>query len=114
MPAGLQASFDISSQNRLQRDIKGGTLLEMKITLNHPASLNGIPAILDDDGQAMPYSDGIRKVLSVLQLKPAQAAEFLGVSARTVYDWQEDKTQPNARVLNLLMLELEDLEKAKR
>lgn len=80
----------------------------MKITLQHEASYQGVPTILDDDGAIMEPANGFRLALKTLGWDPVTAAKALYVkNRRSIYDWQEGKYLPPVRVLNLLMLELE-------
>jgi hypothetical protein len=74
----------------------------VKITCNHPQSSGGVPVILDDSGQALPYPEGLTAVLGALKWTRRDFAAHCGYkSARSVEKfWQG--TVPPAATLNLL------------
>lgn len=76
----------------------------MKVTTDHPASSYGQPVILDDAGNPLDYSPGVRAVRERLGLTRAQLAEACGVSARTVEGWEAPgpSRPPEAAALNVM------------
>ena len=73
----------------------------MKITCDHSESSYGIPVILDDDGDVMPYDDGIRTLRLRLTLSTQQLADACNVSRRTVEGWEQGRA-PDAAPLNVM------------
>ena len=74
----------------------------MKITTNHASSSYGIPVILDDAGEPMDYSPGIKAVRLALGLSTRQLGEVTGKSGRTVEDWEQGRRMPPAEALYVL------------
>lgn len=73
----------------------------MVITTNHSASSYGQPVILDDDGNLVDYTKGIRAVRATLSLSTGGLAELCGVSKRTVEGWEQGRL-PGAAALNAM------------
>ena len=73
----------------------------MKITAAHSASSCRQPVILSDDGSVMDYATGVRAVRQSLALSTAQFGASLGVSARTVENWEQGRI-PNTTALLLM------------
>jgi transcriptional regulator with XRE-family HTH domain len=74
----------------------------MQITCLHSASKNGIPVILDNDGEVMPYGEGLTLALKYLQLTRAQLAKVMGYkSVRSIEKFWQGTTPP-AHLLNML------------
>lgn len=74
----------------------------MKITTEHPASSYGIPVILDDDGNPTDYADGVKLLRDRLGLNTAELGATVGVSRRTVENWEQGRNQPSAPALKLM------------
>lgn len=74
----------------------------MKITTDHPTSSYGIPVILDDAGEPMDYVPGIAVVRRQLGLSVADVAAAVGVSPRTVENWEQGRRMPPPNVLYVL------------
>ena len=74
----------------------------MQVTCLHSASKKGIPVILDDDGDVMPYAKGLTAILKYLQISRAQLAQMMGYkSARSIEKFWQGTTPP-AYLLNIL------------
>jgi len=73
----------------------------MRITIDHSSSYYGVPVILDDAGHLIDYAPGIKAARKKLSLTAAQLAEKLGVSERTVNDWEQGR-MPEVAALNML------------
>jgi hypothetical protein len=79
----------------------------MKITCHHPASSYGIPVILDDDGEPMDYTPGLKAVLKKIGWTREQAAIEAGYkSARSIEKFFQG-VPPSAQLLNRLAVELD-------
>ena len=76
----------------------------MKITIDHPASSYGIPVILDDAGNLVDYAPGIRAIRAKLGLNTAQLGSEIGVSGRTIENWEQGRAKPNAQAALLIHL----------
>lgn len=75
----------------------------MTITTDHAASSYGQPVILDDDGNLMDYGPGIREARRRLGLpNPGALGELLGVSGRTVEEWEQGRRLPATKRLWML------------
>jgi hypothetical protein len=81
----------------------------MKITLHHPASLYGVPVILDDAGNVLSYPDGFRAIRARLGLSVGDVGALCDCSPRTVQGWELNRP-PSAAALNVLGLLLERAE----
>ena len=74
----------------------------MQVTCLHSASKKGLPVILDDDGDVMPYAKGLTAILKYLQISRAQLAQMMGYkSARSIEKFWQGTTPP-AYLLNIL------------
>ena len=80
----------------------------MKITCNHPASLEGLPVILDDVGQTMSYPDGLTEALYRLRMSRATLARSTGYrSAKSINRFfQSGGNVPSAHLLNFVAMRL--------
>jgi ribosome-binding protein aMBF1 (putative translation factor) len=66
----------------------------VRITTEHSRSSYGIPVIINDDGEVMDYSPGVRAVRRALGVSTAELAEACGKSRRTVEDWEQGRYMP--------------------
>ena len=74
----------------------------MQVTCLHSASQKGIPVILNNDGEVMPYREGLTAVLKYLQISRSQLAEMMKYkSARSIEKFWQGTTPP-AYLLNIL------------
>lgn len=71
----------------------------MKITTDHSRSSYGIPVILDDAGEVMDYTPGLRAVRTMLGLSTAELAAAVGKSRRTIEDWEQGRYMPATAAL---------------
>ena len=62
------------------------------------------PTIIDDKGRPMTYSGGVRLIRRRLNLKTAGLGAHLGVSARTVENWEQGKVPSRAALLLMAAL----------
>ena len=76
----------------------------MKITIDHPASSYGIPVILDDAGNLVDYAPGIRAIRTKLGLNTAQLGSEIGVSGRTIENWEQGRLPSASSLLRLAHL----------
>jgi DNA-binding transcriptional regulator YiaG len=74
---------------------------DMKITTNHPASSYGVPVIIDDAGEVMTRSEGVKAVKAKLRINNADLATVCNVSIRTVEGWLQNRPI-NAAALNVM------------
>mgnify|MGYP000239871866 CR=1 FL=1 len=83
---------------------------QMEITCHHPASQRGIPVILNDLGQPMQMTEGLRAIIERLGWSRSQFAAFCFYkSSRSVEKFFQGTTPP-AHTLNLLSVYLAALE----
>jgi len=75
----------------------------MKITLHHPASVFGMPVILDPEGKLMKYDKGIKLIRRRLRLSTRDLGAICGSSHRTVEKWEGGQVPP-AFALNAMSL----------
>ncbi len=87
------------------RGTEGG---RMKITIQHPASSFGVPVILDDSGNPLDYSDGLRRCRYRLKMSTVELGRHFGCSGRTVEGYEQGRIIPVAalNVLSVLMAAL--------
>ena len=64
----------------------------MKLTTNHENSKNGIPVFVDDDGRVMDYAYGVRTLRKNNKWSVKDLANRVGVSHRTVENWEQSRT----------------------
>ncbi len=76
----------------------------MKLTTDHPQSSYNIPIFVDNDNNTLDYADGVKAVRKALGLNTAQLGAELGVSGRTVEDWEQGRYTPSKPVLRLLTM----------
>lgn len=76
----------------------------MKITTNHPTSSYGIPVIIDDAGNPMDYSAGVKAIRKKLKLNTKDFGDLIGYSGRTVEDWEQGRAVPGKPALILMGL----------
>ena len=57
----------------------------MKLVSNHPQVM---PVFIDDKGNAMKYKDGIKELRHSKKMNTKQFGELLGVTFRTVQNWE--------------------------
>ena len=73
----------------------------IKLTTDHSASSYGMPVFVDDNGNVMDYSHGIQAARKEHGWSTSDLAEKLGVSSRTVENWEQGRL-PNKTALLLL------------
>jgi len=99
-----------SSQNGNPAAKKTKRAQQMEVTCHHPASQRGIPVILNDLGQPMQMTEGLKAVIDRLGWSRSQFAAFCFYkSARSVEKFFQGATPP-AHTLNLLSVHLAALE----
>jgi predicted transcriptional regulator len=77
----------------------------MKVTLNHPESVNGFPVIVDGDGNVVPQSEGIPAILEKTGVSIPEFAAYCGVLPSTITKYAKTNKTPG-HVLNALGLVL--------
>jgi len=80
----------------------------MKVTLHHPASKEGYPVILDDDGTVMSDQEGIAAILQKVGMSYPEFAAVCGIKPITLRQYGNCRVI-TANVLNMLRLVLEDV-----
>jgi hypothetical protein len=73
----------------------------MKVTIEHPVSSYGVPVILDDSGNPLDYSDGLRRCRYRLKMSTVELGRHFGCSGRTVEGYEQGRLIPVA-ALNVL------------
>lgn len=74
----------------------------MTITTRHPASKYGVPVVLNDAGQPLEPTDGLRACMSRLDWANRTLAEKCGVSVRAVENWLQGRRTIPANVYLVL------------
>lgn len=74
----------------------------MTITTNHPDSTYGRPVILDDAGEPMDDTTGLKAVRQRLGLSTTELAAKIGRSRRTVEDYEQGRRGVPAEALLVL------------
>ena len=86
----------------------------MRITCHHYKSTNGVPVILDDNGEVMEYSAGLSATLKKIGWSRADFAKRLGYKSKRSVEKFWQGTTPPAHVLNILSVELRSPPKPRR
>jgi len=73
----------------------------MRVTTDHPASIYGVPVIIDRAGNVMDYAPGIKAIREYLSLSVEELAQKCGVSKSTAYNWQSGR-MPECAALNVM------------
>lgn len=80
----------------------------MLITTDHPASSNGLPVILDDEGNLLIYDEGLRRARSMLGWSQTRLASESGVSLGSIRSYERSTRIPGNATLYTLMKALND------
>lgn len=75
--------------------------MKIIITTEHPASSYGQPVIIID-GELQNYAPGLQKCRQALGLNCEELGEKLGVSGRTVENWEQGRRMISTPALKLL------------
>lgn len=73
----------------------------MRITIYHTSCTNGVPVILDDNGDVLPTAMGIKKLRQKLGLTAGEFGSICGYSEKTVNGWEQGK-KPVVAALNMM------------
>ena len=73
----------------------------MRLTTNHSASSYGVPIFVDNDNNPMDYAPALKQLRKEKDWSTADLAEKLGVSPRTVENWEQGR-MPSKTALLLL------------
>jgi len=71
----------------------------MTITTSHPASVYGVPVVLDGAGRLIDTPAGLAAARRVLGLNTTGLGRLLGFSPRTVEGWEQGRRPVPTRVL---------------
>ncbi len=61
-----------------------------------------LPVFFDDTGIELPYSTMVKRLRKEQKMNTAELGRALGVSSRTVENWEQDRTEINPPVLLLI------------
>ncbi len=75
--------------------------MKIKITTDHAASSYGQPVILIDN-ELQDYAPGLQKCRQALGLNCEELGEKLGVSGRTIENWEQGRRMISTPALKLL------------
>jgi len=74
----------------------------MRLTTAHPQSSYNIPIFVDDKNNPVDYATGIRHIRHQAGLNTTDFGALIGVSGRTVEDYEQGRYIPSRAVLLLV------------